>query len=170
MGSVAVEDLAQLLVVGVALGDRVLEDRRVGRDALDALADEAREIAVLDERAREGVDPHALAVVRELGERGVRHGASYEGSRGMSGVTGEDDKRALPESATRAEAVQNGRCQRVRPASSRSQAATACSSRLASRRRAARAWLAVTELVRGPDWGTLAGVRPWTNRPGRRAS
>jgi hypothetical protein len=43
--------------------------------------------------------------------------------------------------------AENGRCQRVRPASSRSQAATACSSRRAARRRAARAWLAEIEFV-----------------------
>ena len=45
------QDLAELVVVGVAFGDRALEDGRVGRDALDALAREGLEVAVAHELA-----------------------------------------------------------------------------------------------------------------------
>src|SRR5215218_6985603 len=55
--------------------------------------------------------------------------------------------------------AENGRCQRPRPASSRSQAATACSSRRAALRRAARAWLAEIEFACGPVPPDGAGGR-----------
>ena len=48
--ALALEHLAQLLVVGVALGDRALEDGRVRGHAPDALADQLGELTVLDER------------------------------------------------------------------------------------------------------------------------
>ena len=74
------EDLAQLLVVGVAVGDRALEDRRVGGDAADALVDQALQVALLDEVARQEVDPHALAVFVELLKRCCGHvGSPREG-------------------------------------------------------------------------------------------
>ena len=46
--------LADLVVVGVALGDRALEDRGVGGHADDAVADEAGEVAVVDEACATG--------------------------------------------------------------------------------------------------------------------
>jgi hypothetical protein len=55
-----------LLVVGVAVGDRGLEDRRVRRDADDAFVDEGLEAAFLNERARQVVDPDALAGLGQL--------------------------------------------------------------------------------------------------------
>ena len=67
----------------------------------------------------------------------------------------------------RVHARKTAACQRVRPASSRSQAATACSSRRASRRRAARAWLAVTEFVRGGRRRDRGGVPAGAKRPRR---
>ena len=70
------EDLAELVVVAVALGDRRLEDGRVRRDAVDAPVDELLELTVLDEGAREVVDPHALACAGELVEGRVGHEAS----------------------------------------------------------------------------------------------
>ena len=83
-GSVSVlSQLAQLLVVGVALGDRALEDRRVRRHAVDAIADERLELALLDEAAREEVDPDALAMGGELLQRRVGHGGLLRGSRGV---------------------------------------------------------------------------------------
>ena len=63
-----------LVVVGVALGDRALEDRRVGGHADDAVVDQAGEVAVVDEGARQVVDPDALALLGELLQRG--HGLS----------------------------------------------------------------------------------------------
>ena len=74
------EHLAQLLVVGVALGDRALEDGRVGRHAVHALADERLELALLDEAAREKIDPDALPVGGELLQGSVGHEASSEGT------------------------------------------------------------------------------------------
>ena len=68
-------ELADLVVVGVALGDRALEDRGVGGHADDAVANESGEVAVLDEPAREEVDPDALALLCELLQRG--HGLSW---------------------------------------------------------------------------------------------
>ena len=59
-------DLPDLLVVRVALGDRGLEDRGVGRHADDALGDQVGQLAVLDEPARHEVDPDALVVLGEL--------------------------------------------------------------------------------------------------------
>jgi hypothetical protein len=41
--------LPDLIVIGVALGDRGLEDRRIGRDPDDALLDQALEVTLLDE-------------------------------------------------------------------------------------------------------------------------
>ena len=58
--------LPDLVVIGVALGDRALEDRGVGRHAHDALFDQALEVAVLDELARQVVDPDALIALGEL--------------------------------------------------------------------------------------------------------
>ena len=159
------EHLAQLLVVGVALGDRALEDGRVGRDAVDALVDERLELAVLDEAAREEVDPDALAVGGELLQGSVGHGASSEGA--GSQVRSEDASGLQNGYPARAGGpIRDGGCQRPRPDSSRNQAATACSSRRASRRRAARAWLAVTVLARGPEAAALCSTgRGGRNRP-----
>src|SRR6185503_10270681 len=68
------QDLAELVVVGVALGDRRLEDRRIGGDAVHALVDERLEVAVAHERARQEVDPDALSVVGELLQGSGGHG------------------------------------------------------------------------------------------------
>src|SRR3954470_4848169 len=71
------EDLAQLLVVGVALGDRLLEDRGVRRHAHDrVLAHQALELTLAEEGARQEVDPDALALRGELMEGRVGHWGS----------------------------------------------------------------------------------------------
>ena len=65
--SVVRGDLAQLLVVAVALGERLLEDRRVGRDADDRVVGHQRgELARVEHLARERVDPDADACVAQL--------------------------------------------------------------------------------------------------------
>ena len=66
------EHLAQLLVVGVARADRVLEDGRVRGHADDPVVDKSCQIAVANERAREVVDPRTLAVIEE-GFEGIAH-------------------------------------------------------------------------------------------------
>ena len=88
------DELADLVVVGVALGDRALEDRRVGGDAHDALVDQAGEVAVLDEGARQVVDPDALAVLGQLLERGLGHGAPFWVGSSQTGCTTEPCPRA----------------------------------------------------------------------------
>ena len=61
------EHLAQLVVVGVALGDRLLEDRRVRGDADDGvLLHHPRELPALQHLPREEVDPDALAELGQL--------------------------------------------------------------------------------------------------------
>jgi hypothetical protein len=61
------EQLAELVVVPVALRERLLEDRRVRGDADDGvLLDQLRERAVAEPLARERVDPDALPVLRQL--------------------------------------------------------------------------------------------------------
>ena len=96
------EHLAELLVVGVALGDRALEDRRVRRDADDALVDEAGEVAVLDER-RERKSIQTLWPWAESCCRGVSGmEPPTRGAEGFSRVAREDAKRRLQGSATRA--------------------------------------------------------------------
>src|SRR3954454_1036480 len=63
----ALQDLLDLLVVGVAGRDRLLEDRGVGGHADDGvLLDQTLEIAVLEQRTRQEVDPDALALFGEL--------------------------------------------------------------------------------------------------------
>jgi hypothetical protein len=58
--------LADLVVIGVAFGDRALEDRGIGRHTHDALLDQSLEVAVLHEAPRQEVDPDALIVLGEL--------------------------------------------------------------------------------------------------------
>jgi hypothetical protein len=59
--------LAELLVVGVALRDRLLEDRRVRGHADDGVVPHhPRELSRVEELAREEVDPDALAMVGKL--------------------------------------------------------------------------------------------------------
>jgi hypothetical protein len=53
--------LRQVGGVGVALGDRLLEDRGVRRDAGDALGDEPGQLAGLDHAALDEVVPDTLA-------------------------------------------------------------------------------------------------------------
>src|SRR5207244_9044742 len=60
------QQLPQLRVVGVASGDRLLEDGRVGRDADDrVLTHEPRQLATLQQLPGEEVDPDRLT---ELGQ------------------------------------------------------------------------------------------------------
>ena len=63
-------------VVGVALGERLLEDGRVGRHPGDCLlADPAREVTVAEHRAIDVVEPEGLAgVVETLKTSCCRHG------------------------------------------------------------------------------------------------
>ena len=84
--------LTDLVVVRVALGDRALEDRRVGRHAHDALLDEALEIAVLARSAATG------SRSRRSGRgRRAASGGSYRGPFG-----GGPHTMTLPESRPRA--------------------------------------------------------------------
>ena len=60
--ALVLQDRAQLLVVGVSRGDRLLEDGRVRRHADDGvLAHHARQLPPLQEVAGEKVDPDALS-------------------------------------------------------------------------------------------------------------
>ena len=157
------EHLAQLLVVGVALGDRRLEDRRVRGDAVDALAHERLRGRRPGRTVRDRKSIQTLCPWAESWFSGVSGMVPPSGGRGNSWGRHQRMPRGHPLVGYPRRRAANGRCQRARPASSRSQAATACSSRRASRRRAARAWLAVTELVRGT---VVAGAR---RRRGRRS-
>src|SRR5262249_28118276 len=66
--------LPQLLVVVVAVRDRLLEDRRVrGHPGDGALVDQLLQAAAVHELAREGVDPDRLAALSELLKSRVRH-------------------------------------------------------------------------------------------------
>ena len=59
--------LPELLVVGVPFGDRLLEDRRIRGHAHDrVLAHQPLQLALVDQAAREVVDPDALPERREL--------------------------------------------------------------------------------------------------------
>ena len=61
------EQLLQVLVVRVALRQRLLEDRRVRRDAGDGVVlHHPLQLARVDEIARERVEPHRLPARREL--------------------------------------------------------------------------------------------------------
>ena len=61
------EHFPELLVVPVAPGQGLLEDRRVGRDPDDGvLVDHSLQLAGLEPLARERVDPDALTVFGEL--------------------------------------------------------------------------------------------------------
>ena len=61
------ENLAQLLVVRVALDERLLEDRRVRGHADDrVLAHQLLQLALMDQAAGEVVDPDALAQLGQL--------------------------------------------------------------------------------------------------------
>ncbi len=72
-------DLAQLLVVEVALGEGLLEDRRVRGDADDSVVgDQAGELAGVEHLARERVDPDAHACCAEPVETGgISHRTSF---------------------------------------------------------------------------------------------
>jgi hypothetical protein len=86
--------LADLVVVRIAFGDRALEDRRVRRDAHDALLDQPGEVAVLDEATREIVDPDARAVLTELLERSRSHvGLSFRRRAGRRSGSSHRDTR-----------------------------------------------------------------------------
>ena len=72
LGNGAGAELGDLLVVGVAAGDRLVEDRRVGGEAGDReLLDVAAQGAVGQHRAGDVVEPEALAQVVQL--RGRLH-------------------------------------------------------------------------------------------------
>ena len=67
--SVFAEQLLQVVVVGVAGRQRLLEDRRVRGDADDGvLVHHPLQLARVDEVARERVEPHRLPARRELME------------------------------------------------------------------------------------------------------
>jgi hypothetical protein len=64
------EQLLQILVVGVPLRERLLEDRRVRRHARDGiLVHHPGELTRLEEVARERVEPDRLPVLGELMQR-----------------------------------------------------------------------------------------------------
>ena len=66
--------LGQLGVVGGALRERLLEDRRVGRDTGDGvLADQPRQLTAAHHVPRERVDPDALAIPGQLVQRAIAH-------------------------------------------------------------------------------------------------
>ena len=68
------EHLPELLVVGVAGCEGLLEDRRIRGDARDGvLVHHPRELAPVDEIPRERVDPDALTVLGELLESCLGH-------------------------------------------------------------------------------------------------
>ena len=67
-------DRLQLLVVPVALGERLLEDRRVRGDADDGvLLHQPRQLAGLEHLARERVHPHTHSVRAQLVQPRCRH-------------------------------------------------------------------------------------------------
>ena len=132
--------LPDLLVIGVALGDRALEDRRIGGHAHDALIDQSLQVAILHEAPRQEVDPDALIVLGEL-LQGCHIGVLSGG--GPHRVTLPTEGPVITRVKRGRRGAAASRAQRGRAEISRSQAATACSSRLASRRLAARAWEAV---------------------------
>ena len=148
------EHLAELLVVGVALGDRAW--KIVGFEVTPSTPSSTS--ASSSPSWTNGRERKSIQTLwpcgRELVQGGVGHGASWRGEPGVSGQV-RGCQRRHPRSATRAAARETRSGPRrsraavsgCAPASSRSQAATACSSRRASRRRAARAWLAVTEFA-----------------------
>ena len=79
-------DLDDLLVVGVAAGDRLVEDRRVrGQPGDRELVDVAGEGAVAEHRAGDVVEPEALAQVVQL-LCGFHARASLAASATLSGV------------------------------------------------------------------------------------
>ena len=61
----ALQDLPELVVVGVAVGDRALEDGRVRGHADDALVDQRTQLSLTDKGAGDVIDPRALAKLRE---------------------------------------------------------------------------------------------------------
>ena len=101
------KQLAQLLVVGVAVGDRLLEDRRVRGDADDGVfAHQPRKLAALEQLAREVVDPDGLAELGQpLQRANLRHGSPRRRARlcvtGFAGADqlagGVDLAEAIPE-------------------------------------------------------------------------
>ena len=81
-GGTALGQLGELLVVALAGGHRLLEDRRVGRDTADAVVlDETLQPASGDQLAGEVVVPRALPVLDEPGDGGSgdAHGAFFPG-------------------------------------------------------------------------------------------
>ena len=74
VSSDALELRAKLLVVPVARGQRLLEDRGVRGDADNCvLVHEPLQLARLEHLARERVDPDADSVLRELVQSAARH-------------------------------------------------------------------------------------------------
>ena len=86
LGNRAAAELGDLLVVGVAAGDRLVEDRRVRGQAGDReLLDVAREGAVAQHRAGDVVEPEALAQLVQLRGR-LHESSSFAASATRSGV------------------------------------------------------------------------------------
>ena len=104
-------ELADLVVVRVALGDRALEDRGVGGHADDAVANEAGEVALVDELARQVVDPDALALLGELLQGG------HAGSPGVGGAGGAPNQ-TVPDPGRRETPVHRGSRQSAGPGAS----------------------------------------------------
>ena len=74
-GGAALGELGELLVVALAGGHRLLEDRRVGSDPADAVVlDEALQSASGDQLTGEVVVPGALPVLDEAGDGGAGDG------------------------------------------------------------------------------------------------
>ena len=66
-----VDQLANLIVVEVSLGDRLLEDRGIARQSGDVfIGDAMLELTRGDELATDEVEPDRLAVFAELLQRG----------------------------------------------------------------------------------------------------
>src|ERR1700744_2052456 len=93
----ALQRLADRGVIFVRAADRLLEDRRVRRNALDAVAvDQLFQVALGDEAAGEEIQPDRLAVAFE-GFDGIHDACFYpewSGSafgRGMAGSRSGDD-------------------------------------------------------------------------------
>ena len=73
----ALELVSKLLVVPLSRRQRLLEDRRVGGNTDDCvLLDQPFQLAGIEHLAREGVDPHADSVLRQLVQPAACHAST----------------------------------------------------------------------------------------------
>ncbi len=94
---VVADEVAELVVVVVAVGDGLLEDRRVRGEAPDALVDPGRQLTVGQPSATEVVEPRALTlVVEEIVQLG--HVRFLRGSGGA--VATRRARRSMPSSSS----------------------------------------------------------------------